>query len=348
VIRSAHGNVLTAEADALVNTVNTVGVAGKGVALQFRQAFPDNYGSYARAAKRGEVVPGRMFVYMTGLIRPRFIINFPTKRHWRGKSRIQDIREGLRDLVHVLEELDIASVAIPPLGCGNGGLDWAEVRPLIVQALEPLKTEVLLFGPEGAPPAEEMPVATAKPNMTRGRAVLLLLMESYKDPDEFRLSALEVQKLAYFMQVSGEPLRLDYVKAEYGPYAENLNHVLRLIEGHFIRGYGDRSREPKMRLMEGAADEAKAFLGHHEESLLRLESVASLTADWATPYGLELLATVHWAITRPGASLDSSGDLYSYVASWTPRKAHLFKRQQIDRAVAHLEKSGYAFTAAPG
>src|SRR5450432_2737943 len=116
-ISVGSGNLLDAEADALVNTVNTEGVAGKGIALQFRQAFPLNFRAYAAACKRGEVQPGRMFVFDTGRLGPgRYIINFPTKRHWRARSQMSDIRSGLEDLVRVIREYGIRSIAVPPLG----------------------------------------------------------------------------------------------------------------------------------------------------------------------------------------------------------------------------------------
>src|SRR5580704_3057353 len=165
------GNILDADVDALVNTVNTVGVMGKGIALQFKQAFPQNYEAYQRACKRGEVVPGKMFVIPANrLSNPKFIINFPTKRHWKGKSRMEDITVGLVDLVDVIRRENIQSIAIPPLGCGNGGLDWVEVRPKIVTALSMLPdVNVLVFTPEGAPAVEEMPVATTPPRMNQNR-----------------------------------------------------------------------------------------------------------------------------------------------------------------------------------
>ncbi|HPO08475.1 MAG TPA: macro domain-containing protein, partial [bacterium] len=152
-IEILRGNLLDADVEALVNTVNTVGVMGKGIALQFRQAFPENFDAYKRACDRKEVEPGKMFVYNTdSLLNPRFIINFPTKRHWRGRSRMQDIEEGLRDLVRVIESNHIRSIALPPLGCGNGGLNWDEVRDRIQKALEDLgDVRILLFEPVGAP-----------------------------------------------------------------------------------------------------------------------------------------------------------------------------------------------------
>ena len=154
-IHLASGDILKHEADALVNTVNCVGVMGRGIALQFRRAFEDNYEAYRKAAKRGEIRPGQMFVFeRPSLDQPRWIINFPTKRHWKGKSRLEDIEAGLVDLVRVIQDKDIRSIAIPPLGCGLGGLDWAVVRPLIEEVLsgDP-EVEVYLFEPGKAPAA---------------------------------------------------------------------------------------------------------------------------------------------------------------------------------------------------
>jgi len=131
-IHKAAGDLLSADAEALVNTVNTVGVMGKGIALQFKQAFPDNYSAYEAACKRGQLEVGKMFVFCRDTFDDRrIIINFPTKKHWRGKSKIKDIQSGLRALIEVVKSKGIRSIAVPPLGCGNGGLDWNEVRPLI-------------------------------------------------------------------------------------------------------------------------------------------------------------------------------------------------------------------------
>ncbi|MBI4230344.1 MAG: macro domain-containing protein, partial [Planctomycetes bacterium] len=196
-IERVTGNLLEADAEALVNTVNCVGVMGKGIALQFRQAFPDNAKAYRRACKEGKVQPGSMLVYDAGpLVSPRYIINFPTKRHWKGKSRIEDVRDGLRDLVRTIRRLKVRSIAIPPLGCGNGGLAWEDVRPLIEKALTQVPgVRTRLYEPAGAPARAEMPVRTKRPAMTAGRAALLGIFRRYLIPG-YQLTMLEVQKLA--------------------------------------------------------------------------------------------------------------------------------------------------------
>lgn len=152
-IERGHGDLLAADVDALVNTVNTVGVMGKGLALQVRKAFPEVFASYQQACKAGEVVVGRMHIVRRPTA-PRFIVNFPTKQHWRQPSQLAYVRDGLRDLIHQIRVLQIASIAVPPLGCRLGGLDWAEVKPLIIAAFaEVPDVRAVVFEPSGARPS---------------------------------------------------------------------------------------------------------------------------------------------------------------------------------------------------
>ena len=189
---------------------------------------------------------------------------------------MEDIEAGLKALVEVVKRLGIHSIAIPPLGCGRGGLDWAEVRPRIEVAFRYLSgIEVFLFKPQGAPEADNMLVATKRAAMSPGQAALIGLFERYILPG-YRLTLLEIQKLAYFLQAAGEPLKLNFSKGKYGPYAETLHHVLQRMEGHFIRGYGDRSRYATICLLSGATDEANSFLQSHKETIERLNRVARL------------------------------------------------------------------------
>ena len=233
-IEYRSGDIVRENTEALINTVNCVGVMGRGIALQFKNAFPENFKAYAAACKAEEVQPGRMFVFETGqLTNPRYIINFPTKRHWRGKSRMEDIESGLKALVDTIRRYNIRSIAVPPLGSGLGGLDWPEVKLRIEAALQPLSdVRIIIYEPKGAPKTEKMVHNREVPTMTAGRAALVELMHRYLGGllDPF-VTLLEVHKLMYFMQEAGEPLRLKYQKAPYGPYAENLRHVLHAIEG---------------------------------------------------------------------------------------------------------------------
>jgi O-acetyl-ADP-ribose deacetylase (regulator of RNase III) len=345
-MKLATGNLLDAKVEALVNTVNTVGVMGKGLALQFKKAFPANCKAYEAAAKAGRIVIGEVFVFEAGgIVMPRYIINFPTKRHWRSPSKLEYIDAGLEDLVRVIADRKIRSIAIPPLGAGLGGLSWSDVGPRIERALASLPDlEVLLFEPAGAPAPEAMPNATTKPKMTPGRAAVLSLMSRYLVPGyDYRLSLLEVQKLAYFLQVAGEPLKLEYKAHHYGPYADNLRHVLHHIEGHYVRGFGDGQNKPEtpLELMDGATAQAEAFLAERSDTHARLRDVASLIEGYETPFGMELLSSVHWVASRDQRVANSEEETVSAVHAWNDRKATTMKPAQIRAALAHLRQHGW-------
>src|SRR5882757_898520 len=177
------GDLLKEETDAIVNTVNCVGIMGKGIALQFKQRWPQNFKAYEAACKRKEIKPGKMFIYDFGEWgKPRFIINFPTKMHWRGDSKIEYIEQGLHDLVLQAKRLGIKSIALPPLGCGNGGLDWDAVRGLVFDAFKDHpQIQVDLFEPKGAPPPQEMVNRTEKPKLTAVRAAIIKIISIYRE-----------------------------------------------------------------------------------------------------------------------------------------------------------------------
>ncbi len=341
------GDILSEDAEALVNTVNCGGVMGRGIALQFKRAWPENFRAYAAACRRSEVQPGRMFVFETGrTANPHFIINFPTKRHWRGRSRIADVEAGLTALADEIRRRKIRSIAVPPLGAGLGGLPWDEVRPRIIRTLDPLAdVRVVVFEPAAASRNQER--GCWAPAMTPGRAALVGLMDRYVrgllDPT---ISLLEVHKLIYFMQEAGEPLRLRLAKGPYGPYAENLRHVLRAIEGHYVLGYGEGGEEPgkPLELLPGATDESAALLARQADTRARFEHVAKLVEGFESPFGLELLATVHWVTTREGASSDEEAIAATYA--WNKGK-HRFSPHQIRLARQVLEERGFGPASTP-
>jgi len=342
-IEFVTGNLLNADVDALVNTVNCVGVMGRGVALQFKKSYPENFARYEAACERGEIRPGAMFVTSVGIFPPRLIINFPTKRHWKGKSRLADIQSGLIALVAEIQSREITSIALPPLGCGLGGLEWDVVRPLIVKAFEALPgVRVVVYEPAGAPASVEMARTAVTPKMTVGRAALVGLMSRYLGAvmDPF-VTLLEIHKLMYFMQEAGESLQLKFVKALYGPYSENLRHVLNHIEGHFITGYGDAGDDPEKPLdvTRDASSQAGAFLEAHPDTRTRFERVVRLIEGFATPYGMELLATVHW-VAR-GESVRTADAAVIAVHSWNKRKSEMFSEKHIRLAWKELEERGW-------
>lgn len=295
------GDLLGSDAEALVNTVNCVGVMGKGIALQFKKAFPDNFKIYAEACKQDEVVPGRMFITQR-LDNPKYIINFPTKRHWRAKSRMADVESGLAALADEIRERQIRSIAIPPLGSGLGGLDWSDVRSRIEEKLGELTdVRVLVYEPEGLPGVKVMASLTEAPEMTPGRAALVMLMRCYLDGQQKpTITSLEVHKLMYFLQAAGEPLEISYTKERYGPYADKLDSVLRKVEGHWISGYygAKGGSSNPLTLIPGSVHDAKDFLRSVPDTIDYIGKVADLIDGFESPLGLELLAVVHWAIHR--------------------------------------------------
>ncbi|THB63365.1 MAG: Appr-1-p processing protein [Gammaproteobacteria bacterium] len=329
-IHYTSGDILHADVEAIVNTVNCVGVMGRGIALQFKKAWPENFKAYATACKHQQVKPGHMHVYKTEqLANPKFIINFPTKRHWRCASRLEDIESGLHALVESIKEFGIKSIAIPPLGSGLGGLDWAQVRQQIESITSSLvDVQIFIYEPKGAPENDKIAKQKKPSTMTPGRAVLIELIKRYLtgllDPS---ISLLEVHKLLYFMQEAGEPLRLKYKKAHYGPYAENLRHVLNAVEGHFINGYADGGDNPNkpLSLIPGADEEASDFLQSHPETYERFKKVSDLVEGFESPFGLELLATVHWLEVKE--KIHSTDNLIRATHSWNDRKKQFTQRQ---------------------
>jgi O-acetyl-ADP-ribose deacetylase (regulator of RNase III) len=341
-IEFKEGDILKADAEALVNTVNCVGVMGRGIALQFKNAYPLNFKAYKTACDDEEVKPGQMFIFETGTVtNPKFIINFPTKRHWKDKSRIEDIDNGLEALQSDIQRLDIKSIAVPPLGSGLGGLSWPSVRQRIVTRLSSLSdVKVIVYEPNGGQFINTL--TTKFPSMTPGRAALIVLMNKYLEGlmDPF-VSLLEIHKLMYFMQESGEPLRLDYIKYTYGPYARNLWHVLKTLEGHYIVGYGDGGDDPKklLELKPGAVAEADKYLVDKRETRDNLDRVEKLVAGFETPSGLELLSTVHWVLKHEKEVL-SNQEVVTKVYAWGRRKKK-FTPNQILLARDTLREQGW-------
>ena len=330
------GDLLAADVEALVNTVNCVGVMGKGIALQFKKAFPDNFKNYAKACKQGKVEPGVMFI-TERLDNPKYIINFPTKRHWRAKSQMADVESGLVALTEEIRERRISSIAIPPLGSGLGGLDWSEVRSRIEERLGELPdVRVLVYEPEGPPDARVMASLTEAPEMTPGRAALVMLMRCYLDGQpKPAIAPLEVHKLMYFLQAAGVSLDLSYTKGRYGPYADQLDSVLRKIDGHWISGYSDAGSkfDSQFKLVPGAVKDAEDFLRSVPDTNDCVSKVANLIGGFESPLGLELLAAVHWVIHKE--QITSIDDIICRVNDGK------FYRKQVVQAYEALAELGW-------
>ena len=356
-VQYTRGNLLDAHAEALVNTVNEVGVMGKGVALMFRDSFPDSAREYQAAAKAGTVRVGRILVTeRDSLIQPKYILHFPTKRHWRHPSRIQWIREGLRDLARVIQELRIQSVALPPLGCGNGGLDWEVVRREIEAVLGDIPdVDVSLYEPTEA--YQNRAKDTGVEGLTVPRALMAELVRRYEILG-LGCTNLEVQKLAWFIdrwmdvcEVKNE-LALTFVANKYGPYADRLRHLLNAMDGSYLhceRRLGDAGPKDLIRFSDGRREEIARYLTSPwaTEYTLPLDKTAELIAGFESPLGMELLATVDWLIHRAGYKATVL-HLREGLSKWPTsraaarRKQKLFTDQMVEASVERLSAHGLA------
>lgn len=337
-----NGDILSEDAEALVNTVNCVGVMGRGVALQFKRVYPENFKAYEKECHNSGVRPGSMFVFETGYLRPRYIINFPTKRHWRNNSRLADINLGLQSLVEEIRNRGIRSIAIPPLGCGEGKLNWAAVRNLMEESLADLKdVQITIFTPSVSPATAKGSRSKDVPKMTPARATLVTLVHQYHTALLAPLiSLLELQKLMYFMQEAGENLKLKFTKAPHGPYAGNLRHLLNKMEGHMILGYNDGGDAPykTLELMPDAMHDATTFLADSPETKANCDRVADLVEGFESPFGLELLSTVHWISHKENAK--SFKDLVSKTHAWSTAKQK-FSEHHLKIAADALAGGGW-------
>ncbi len=227
-INFVRGDITRSNSEAIVNTVNLRGVMGKGIALAFKIAFPENFKLYKAACLSGDIAIGKLFVTETGIDQPKYIINFPTKDHWRFPSKMEFIDSGLKDLKRIVAELGIKSISIPPLGAGNGKLEWSEVKQRILETFSTTDIEVNVFEPDST--MQSIIEQSNKPRkivrLTNTRALMLHVMSAYRILGN-EINLLVVQKLAYFLQRFGENLNLKFEKGFYGPYSDPLNHFLK-------------------------------------------------------------------------------------------------------------------------
>lgn len=347
-ITFTQGNLLEARAEALVNTVNTVGVMGKGIALMFKERFGENFRRYAAACKAQEVQTGKMFVTeVVELDGPRWIVNFPTKQHWRAPSRMQWVVEGLQDLRHFLIEQQVKSVAIPPLGAGNGGLDWTKVKEQIVQALGDLDVDVLVFEPTQQ--YQNVAKRAGVEKLTPARALIAELVRRYWVLG-MECSLLEIQKLAWFLEREIEkcglvPLELRFTAHKYGPYADRLRHLLAGLDGSYLHCDKRISDADPLDVI-WFDDSRKAFVQTYlkteaKEYMQALETTAALIDGFESPFGMELLATVDWLLDRERVA-PTVPALREGVRHWrggadaAARKDRLFDDRALGIALARL------------
>ena len=336
------GDMFEEATEAIVNTVNCVGVMGKGVALEFKRRWPENFRAYKRLCDARDLAPGQVFVFENKDIltpdRHRYLVNFPTKQHWRTQSRMEYIDSGLDDLVHWIRERGVKSVALPPLGCGNGGLDWSEVRPLIEQKLAPLAdVRFVVFAPipEAEPPEQE----AIPTDLTEARATMMVVFAELEKFFGGHLTRLSAQKLAYFMQVMGVDFGLHFVKEQFGPYSETLSMAFKSMEAkRYITGYSEE---------EGTVVVTQATLAASDEFLKAqgidvspiVNNLSLLIEGYESPYGMELLSSVHFLFATEGIS--TQPEMSDALEAWNDHKRESFSRAAVDAALIRLNDDGY-------
>ncbi|MGL5179304.1 MAG: type II toxin-antitoxin system antitoxin DNA ADP-ribosyl glycohydrolase DarG [Aeromonas veronii] len=350
-IRYTTGNLLDAPVEALVNTVNTVGVMGKGIALMFKERFPANMRAYAEACKQGDVVTGKMFITQTGeLLGPRWIVNFPTKQHWRNPAQMAWIQDGLQDLRAWLQAQQVSSIAIPPLGAGNGGLPWPEVKQAIETALGDLDIDILLYEPSSQ--YQNVAKRGGVAELTPARALIAELVRRYWFLG-MECSLLEIQKLAWFLarvigrNPLGDPLQLQFKAHRYGPYANNLTHLLNAMDGSYLQSdkrIPDSKPFDVIWFNEAKKQELAIYLQTEAKAFLPiLEQTTALIDGFESPYGMELLATVDWLIAEEGCAPTLSAlreGLHRWPAGtpWGECKARLFDDRSLQIALTRLQQ----------
>ncbi len=351
-ITFTQGNLLKANVEAVVNTVNTVGVMGKGIALMFKEQFPRNFEEYAHACEDGEVRIGKMFVTQNKeLFGPRWIINFPTKTHWRVKTKIEWVEEGLEDLVRVIREKDIRLIAIPPLGCGNGGLEWRYVRPLIVTALEELQgVDAVVYEPTAK--YQNVAKRMGVEKLTPARALVAEMVRRYCLLG-IDCSILEVQKLAWFIERGGnllqieDPLEFRFLANRYGPYSHNLTKMLDSLDGSYLRcdkRLADAEPHDLIWFNEAKYDHLQAYLnsGEGKKYIGILEWASSIIDGFESPLGMELLATVDWMMQNDRIEPSVEGVMMG-LKDWAGgaqagrRKLKIFNERLVSIALEQLE-----------
>lgn len=325
-IHFKKGNLLDSNAEALVNTINTVGVMGKGIALQFKNMFPNNYKLYKEACKNNEIEVGKLFVteeenLLTG---KKIIINFPTKTNWRLPSEYIYIEKGLIELKRFIIEHNIRSIAIPPLGSGNGGLNWNRVKTMLVACLSELNCDIFIYEP--SPDIKET-LKKERTNLTPARAMLLSVLYDVVRNGEF-ISEFTAEKIAYFLQRFGakDIFKLEFQPNFYGPYSGKVKHVLFHLNGSYITGYSSKDKKPfeELGIILDAEIDVNIFLNRTENKEYKniVEKTKQFLSGFYSPFALELLSSIDFIIFEKNVT--SREGITKELESWSSRKKTLF------------------------
>jgi O-acetyl-ADP-ribose deacetylase (regulator of RNase III) len=342
-IQYITGNILDSNAQALVNTVNTMGVMGKGIALQFKKAYPNNYKAYEKACKADKLQVGKMFVTVdrNTISGEKTIINFPTKTSWKKPSEYKYIEDGLENLVDVINNKNIKSIAIPPLGSGNGGLNWERVKKIIEEKLINLDIDIYVYEPSLQ---IQEHLVKERVKLTDARALLLYVLYDLVKNGEY-VSEFSSEKVCYFLQKFGAKkyFKLAFEPNFYGPYSGKVRFVLNAINGSYLMGYSDMNKKPfePLTLVPDAYEAVK----NHIESNIELLEIAKKTIiflqGFYSDFALELLSSIDYISTKEN-TLDKRA-ISKGLEKWSDRKRSLFSNPKyLEISLKHLQSTNFS------
>lgn len=339
-IEYKKGDLLKTEAEALVNTVNCVGIMGKGIALQFKKAYPDNYKAYKQACDEKKIQIGSMFVFTTdSLVNPKYIINFPTKQHWKSSSKLENIEKGLKDLVKQILDLNIRSIAVPSLGCGCGGLDWNTVRKLIEKEFSKLENvSFIVFEPIDAKQGIYKPSTSKRKSLTPSRALLLALCD-YFIKKNHTISSTDIHQLAFFIQEAGEELKLKFTKETFGLYAKNLNKVINDLQKKDIIKIEEKDPHTKsncFNILPEAMIQIMECLNKYQDKNRIFNKVLNMIKGYESSYHLSLLSKVFWIIEKEKIDPLNSVKIIEDIKNWNDSKEYDFADKDVIKALHHV------------
>jgi len=340
-IKYITGNLFDSNTEALVNTVNTVGIMGKGIALQFKKLFPTNFKVYKDLCDRKEFKIGQLLVVkdqnvITG---EKTIINFPTKKHWKSPSEYEFIEKGLEELIKVIKQKNIKSIALPPLGSGNGGLQWYKVKEIISNKLSDIENcEIIVYEPNAN--VKEV-LKKERVKLTPARAMLLFMLFELVKNGEF-VSEFASEKLCYFLQRFGaqKHFNLNYSANFYGPYSGKVKHVLNYLNGSYIMGYAGKDKKPfeQLNLLVDSEKAVGDYINQNEELRKIVLNTNEFLTGFYSSFGLELLSTVDYI--AQSNEISDKDSIKEKLSNWSDRKKTLFSDDRfVDISINHLKKS---------
>ncbi len=350
------GNLLESRAQTLVNTVNCVGVMGKGIALDFKTRFPAMFQDYERRCEKGDVRLGRPYIFKPLI--PPFIVNFPTKDHWRSVARLNDIVHGLEYLLEHYNAWGVTSIAVPPLGCGNGQLEWRIVGPTLYRYLKRMNIPVELYAPYGTPHAELNPTFLNESAASRivsersfkpewvgvgGVALVEILSRIQRQQYHWPVGRTIFQKIAYVAAKEHIPTRLTFQRGSFGPFAPDLKKLQTRLVNHGLMREERRGRMFVLEMGSTFSDARKAYADELEKYEGAISRIADLFLRMDTDRA-EVTATVLFSaeiLRRKRGVKSTERELLTEVMEWKQKRRPPLDEKDVALNIRNLAALGW-------